>query len=217
MRELIKIIGIMLLFFTVAFVAAKVTGFLSLEQIKGWLLQLQAAPPLYMAAIIIALLCLDLFITVPTLGLIMLSGYFLGYPLGVVVSITGLTLAGSSGYLLSHRFGHRLLRIVVKDPEKRADMTDMFHKHGFVMILLSRALPMLPEVTSCLSGATRLAFSKFIGAWLMGNIPYVLIAAYSGSISTVGNPLPALFTAIGITSFLWLGWFLFHRTQRTRA
>jgi len=217
MKELLKVIMIIALCFATTFVIAKTTGFLSIEQIEGWLLQAKDAPPLTIAGIVVALLFLDLFITVPTLSLIMLSGYFLGLAYGVMASLTGLMIAGCSGYILSYIFGNRILRFLVRDDEKREDMKATFHKHGFAMILLSRALPMLPEVTSCLSGSTRISFLKFISAWSISSIPYVMIAVYSGSISTLKNPTPAIFTAIGITSFLWFGWFLLHRSNKKYA
>ncbi|NOZ65276.1 MAG: VTT domain-containing protein [Alphaproteobacteria bacterium] len=217
MKEMFKIMLILFVVFTTIFIFAKITGLLSLEQIEGWLTQTRNAPTIYIMAIVIALLFLDLFVTVPTLSLIMLSGYFLGYPLAVLASVTGLMIAGCSGYLLSFLYGSRVLRFLIKDDEKREDMKSTFHKHGFAMILLSRALPMLPEVTACLSGSTRMPFPKFLAAWSLSSVPYVLIAAYSGSISSLGNPMPAIFTAIGITSVLWLGWFLFHRKHKKIA
>ncbi len=217
MKELLKIIAILMLFFITTFIIAKTTGLLSLEQIESWLVQVKDAPTIYIISIVIALLFLDLFVTVPTMGLIMLSGYFLGYPLAVLASVTGLTIAGCSGYLLSFLYGNRVLRFLIRDDEKRTDMKATFHKHGFAMILLARAMPMLPEVTSCLSGATRMPFFRFLAAWSISSVPYVLIAAWSGSISSLGNPMPGIFTAIGITSVLWLGWFLFHRKHKKMA
>ena len=214
---MLKIMLILFVVFITIFIFAKITGLLSLEQIEGWLIQAQNAPTIYIMAIVIALLFLDLFVTVPTLSLIMLSGYFLGYPLAVLASVTGLIITGCSGYLLSFLYGSRVLRFLIKDDKKREDMKSTFHKHGFAMILLSRALPMLPEVTACLSGSTRMPFPKFLAAWSLSSVPYVLIAAYSGSISSLGNPMPAIFTAIGITSVLWLGWFLFHRKHKKMA
>ncbi|PCI31808.1 MAG: hypothetical protein COB54_08755 [Alphaproteobacteria bacterium] len=215
MKDLFKIILILLLVFSTALIIAKTTGFLNLDQIEGWFKQAQDAPPLYIAALVIGLLVLDLFITVPTLGLVMLSGYFLGYPLGVLAALSGLMLAGCTGYLLSYLFGGRVLRFLIRDPARRHEMTASFHRHAFTMILLSRALPMLPEVTSCLSGSTRLPFLKFLGAWTLSSLPYVLIAAYSGSRSSLNNPEPALFTAIGMMTILWLGGFLVHRARKS--
>ncbi len=217
MKEMLKIMLILFMVFTTTFIVAKTTGLLSLEQIEGWLIQAKDAPAIYIISIVIALLFLDLFITVPTMSLIMLSGYFLGYPLGVFASVTGLMVAGCSGYLLSFLYGNRVLHFLIKDDEKREEMKNTFHKHGFAMILLARAMPMLPEVTSCLSGSTRMPFFKFLAAWSISSVPYVLIAAYSGSISSLGNPMSAIFTAIGITSFLWLGWFIFHRKHKKMA
>ena len=61
-------------------------------------------------------------------------------------------------------------------------MEDVFNRHGFVMILLSWALPILPEATACLSGFTRMPFWRFLLAWVLGAYPYVTIAAYAGSV-----------------------------------
>ena len=217
MKDLIKIILTLLLFFSTALVIARTTGFLSLAQIEGWFAQAQEAPPLYIAALVIGLLVLDLFITVPTLGLVMLSGYFLGYPYGVLASLSGLMLAGCTGYLLSYWYGGRVLRFLIRDATRRDEMTTSFHRHAFTMILLSRALPMLPEVTSCLSGSTRLPFLKFLGAWTLSSLPYVLIAAYSGSRSSFDNPEPALFTAIAMMTVLWMEGFLVHRAKKKQT
>lgn len=214
MKELIRIICIFALCFITLFIIAKTTGILSLEQIETWLAQAKDASPITVAAIIIALLFMDLFITVPTLSLIMLSGYFLGYAYGALASITGLMITGCSGYALSYVFGGKLLHFLIKDQEKRDEMKKSFHRHGFILILLSRAVPMMPEICACLSGCTRLPFPRFLLAWSISTLPYVLIAAHSGSISSLDDPMPALFTAFGMTAFLWIGGYVFHRSKR---
>jgi len=84
------------------------------------------------------------------------------------------------------------------------------------MILLSRAMPILPEVTACLAGMTKMKFSKFILAWLISTIPYVLIISYAGSASSIENPKPAIYTAIGISVTLWSGWYLFINAKRKK-
>ncbi len=85
------------------------------------------------------------------------------------------------------------------------------------MILLARAVPMFPEVTSCMAGMLRMSLGKFLLALSLSSGPYVLIAAYAGSISSLQNPEPAIITAISISGFLWLSWFLHHRKQKRRA
>ncbi|MCK5041192.1 MAG: TVP38/TMEM64 family protein [Sphingomonadales bacterium] len=214
MKELIKTILIIGAIFALTFIAVKLTGVLTVEQIKGWLALAKEASPVHVALIVIALLFIDLFIAVPTMTTTMLAGYFLGAVVGTTAALTGLMVAGISGYVISRYFGKRILNVLVKDKTKRGEMTTAFNKHGFVMIMLARAVPILPEVTACLAGITKMPFWKFILAWSISAVPYTIIAAYSGSISTLNDPKPAIFTAIGIWGILWLGWFLFRRAHK---
>ncbi len=84
------------------------------------------------------------------------------------------------------------------------------------MILLSRAMPILPEVTACLAGMTKMKFSRFLLAWCLSTIPYVLIVSYAGSVSSLENPKPAIYTAIGISATLWAGWYLFNKKRKNK-
>lgn len=45
-----------------------------------------------------------------------------------------------------------------------------FQKYGFVMILMSRAAPILPEVSACLAGMTRMRIRTFFVAWSINTI-----------------------------------------------
>lgn len=214
MKHLIKVILIIALLFALTFILAKTTGILNVEQIKTWLLQAKELSPYYVGGIVILLLFADLFIAIPTLTVITLAGYFLGFQYGAIAALIGLFLAGVSGYGLSHIFGERILKLLLKKEKARQEMRSTFIQHSFIMILLSRALPILPEVTACLAGMTKMKFSKFILAWSASTIPYVLIITYAGSISSIENPKPAIFTAIGISAILWMGWYLFNKKYK---
>jgi len=211
LKELIKIILIMATLFTITFLIIKFTGILTMEQIEDLLNQAKDISPFYVGIIIATLLFADLFIAVPTLTIIILSGYFLGFVYGAVFSLSGVVLAGIVGYGLSRYYGDTILAYLIKDDYKRDEAISTFKKHGFIMILLSRAMPILPEVSACLSGMTKMSFKRFFLAWLMSAVPYVLIATYAGSISTLQNPKPAIFIAIGISSFFWITWFFYHK------
>ena len=65
-----------------------------------------------------------------------------------------------------------------------------------------------------LAGMTGMAFPRFLLAWCLSAIPYVLIAAYAGSVSTLANPRPAIFTALGLSAVLWTAWLGFRRYRR---
>lgn len=197
-------------FFALTFILVKMTGILSVEQIKIWLLLAKEFSPYYLGSIVILLLFSDLFIAIPTLTIITLSGYFLGFQYGAISSLIGLILAGITGYGLSNVFGENIFRFILKKEKARQEAKVTFRQHSFIMILLSRAMPIFPEVTACLAGMTKMKFSKFILAWLTSTIPYVLIISYAGSVSSIENPKPAIYTAIGISATLWTGWYLFN-------
>lgn len=216
MKSLVKVVLILASVFAMTFVIAKFTGFLNLESIENLLSSIQTASPLLVGGIIAALLFADLFIAVPTLSICILAGFFLGFYQGVLFASVGVIAAGCVGYLLSYLFGERIIAIVLRDPQEREELVLSFQNYGLFMILLSRATPILPEVTACLSGMTKMRFSKFLVAWLISSIPYVALASYAGSIISLENPQPAIFTAIGLTLFFALCWyFLRRRLQKT--
>ncbi|MGH1539489.1 MAG: TVP38/TMEM64 family protein [Arenicella sp.] len=212
MHPLIKVLFIIVACFGATFLVIKSTGILTLEQIKAWLMFTEQMSPIYVAGLVALLLFLDLFIAMPTLSITVLAGYFLGHFYGVSAAMTGFLLAGVSGYVISRYYGERILRFLIKDDVRRDQTVESFHKHGFMMIVLSRAVPILPEATACLSGITRMPFRQFLLAWLISSVPYALVASYAGSISSIDNPEPAIITAIGMSLFLWLAWFFYHRT-----
>jgi membrane protein DedA with SNARE-associated domain len=117
-------------------------------------------------------------------------------------------LAGITGYILSYIFGEKLEKLVIKDYQQRLDLREQFDQYGVLMIILSRAMPILPEVTACLSGITKMPFVKFLLAWIISSVPYALIATYAGSVSSLENPKPAIIAAITLTVMLWTVWFL---------
>ncbi len=205
MKSLIKLFLLLVAFFASIFVVIKFTDLITIDDIKEWLILAETVSPFYLVTIIVLLLFMDLFISIPTLIVCMLSGYFLGFGIGAISSMIGLSIAGIVGYTLSRVFGPTLLMKVVKCEEKIGEMERLFHNHGFIMILVSRAIPMVPESAACMSGITRMPVKRFVLAWMLGSYPYALITAYAGSISTIDDPAPAIFTAVGIMLLLWCG------------
>ncbi len=207
----------MALFFALTFLLVKATGMLSVEQIETWLAQAKGLSPYYIGCVVVLLLLTDLFIAVPTMTTIMLAGYFIGFPNGAIASLIGLMLAGLTGYGLSHMFGDRLFAFLIKKEDARHDAKATFRQYSVIMVLLSRATPILPEVTACLAGMTNMKFSKFILAWSASIIPYALIISYAGSVSSLDNPMPAVYAATGISVTLWIGWYLFNAKRKRPA
>lgn len=217
MKTLVKLFLVLATFFASTFVVIKLSGLITMDDIRAWLESAKSVSPLAIGLLIFGLLFADLFIAIPTLTVCILSGYFLGFELGAFFGLLGVSAVGISGHLLSRSAGRRILEKIVRAPEKIKEMEDAFHQHGFVMILLSRALPILPEATACLSGFTRMPVWKFFLAWILSSYPYVAIAAYAGSISTLDNPSPAIYTVIGLSAFFWLSWMIFLWLRQRRV
>ena len=215
MKPLLKIMITLALFFASTFIILKSTGMITVEKIELWLDIAKNANSIYVSAIIAGLLFADLFIAVPTLTVMILGGFFLGPLYGAIAGIIGLFSAGTCGYGISHKYGDYLINFLIKDEEKREEAIAMFQEHGAIVILLSRAIPILPEVSACMAGMTRMGFWKFLALWLVSAVPVASIAAYAGSISTLENPTPAFLTIIGFTIFFWMGWLVFKKKRKS--
>jgi len=216
-RSLIKLILVLAIFFASTFIVAKLTGIISIEKIELWLTAAKNIDTLMLAALVIVLLFSDLFIAVPTLTIMILSGYFLGHMYGAITSIIGVMLAGITGYTLSRIFGEKLESLIVKDRQQRLALREQFTRYGLLMIIFSRAIPILPEITACLSGLTKMPFAKFLFAWTISSVPYAIIATYSGSISSLENPKPAIITAVALTVIMWSAWFFIKRLSKQES
>lgn len=216
MKSLLKIVFALWLFFTSLLLLLKLTGLVTVEKIKAWIDAAQGADPIYAALLVTGLLCVDLFLAIPTLAVVILGGYFLGPIHGALAALTGLLLAGSLGYGISRRYGDSLLNFLIRDENERAEAVELFRNHGTVVILLSRAMPLLPEVCACMAGLTRMPFPRFLLLWLVSAAPYAVIASYAGSVSTLENPLPAILSAVGLTGFFWLAGFALKKRRHAK-
>lgn len=217
MKQLITIALILAAIFASTFVVIKATGILTIDDVRTWLTMASEINPLYVALAVIILLFSDLFIAVPNLTICILSGYFLGWLGGGLASMTGMMLAGIVGYWICWAIGPKILIKIYKDENKLAEMQHIFSEHSASIILMCRALPILPEVVACLAGANKMSFFRFMVYYSISTIPYSFIAAYAGSKSSLANPTPAILAAIGISLTLWFSWFIFLRRNYPKS
>lgn len=211
MKQLLAIALILGSAFASTFILIKTTGILTIEDINHWLAMAAEINPLYVVIVIFILLFLDLFIAIPTLTICILSGYFLGWMTGGLTSTAGMLMAGVTGYWICRAVGPNLLMRIYKDQKKLVEMQTIFSTHSTSVILMCRALPILPEVVCCMAGANKKSFFSFMNYYSISTVPYAFIAAYAGSQSSLTNPTPAILTAIGLSLTLWLSWFIFLR------
>ena len=214
MKLLAKMAIILALIFASTFVLIKMSGILTIEDIKQGFENLRSGPTYIISAAVVALLFADLFIAVPDMTVILLAGYALGFPTALAFSLAGVFLAAITGYTLSRILGDKVLRKIEPNQKSRQQTYALFQRHGMWVLVLSRAMPLLPEVSACLAGACKMPLYRFLLGWSLGTIPYLIIVTYAGSISDVDKLSPAIFTAIAVTGMLWGAWAIFLRKAR---
>ena len=214
MKPLIKVMLFLAAAFAFTFIVGRVLGILTVENVTHWLELAGAVDPAGLAATVVLLLFLDLFVAVPTLTITLLGGYFLGFPAGAAAAFTGMSLAAICGYGISRIWGERAVSFLMRNEHDRQDMAQAFQRNGPAMIILSRAAPIVPEVTACMAGVTNMCFTHYLGYFSLSTLPYVLIASYAGSISSPESPQPAIYAALTLYAVLWIGWYLFRRNAR---
>ena len=74
MKSLIKVMLILAAIFATTFILGRVIGILTVENVRNWLEFVQTIHPAWVAALVIALLFIDLFVAVPTLTITILAG-----------------------------------------------------------------------------------------------------------------------------------------------
>jgi uncharacterized membrane protein YdjX (TVP38/TMEM64 family) len=151
----------------------------------------------------ILLLMGDLFLPLPATLIMSALGFIYGPLWGGVISATGSFMAGAAGYWLCRMIGERAAKRILgnKDFErgKRLSSRDV----GGWVVVLSRWLPVFPEVVSCMAGLTRMPSSKFHAGLLCGCIPMGFTYAYIGY-QGVEDPVLALALSAGVPPLIWL-------------
>jgi len=193
--------------FALIFLIVNMTGILTVEDVKNYLSQIQTAPRSTIFLVVFILLASDVFLSVPTIFIVTYAGHILGFKWGLLASVSGMLMSGIIAYLICRISGTKALRLLLKNESEIDEVNSLFHKMGFSMLLIARALPMLPEATCCLSGLMRFKFIKFIFYYLLGTLPYAVVLTYLGSISDINNPTPAIVGIVSIYLILYALWF----------
>ncbi|MES0488922.1 MAG: VTT domain-containing protein [Leptospirales bacterium] len=136
----------------------------------------------------VLLLTSDLFLPVPSSVVMTLLGHLLGFTLAAVVNVIGGLGSAVLGFYLTRRFGNKVFHKVVGDKDT-ARIEKFFESYGIWAILLSRSVPMLTEVISCLAGLSDMSFRRFLLASIAGLLPISIVYAWAGSYSQNGGGL----------------------------
>ena len=150
----------------------------------------------------IGLLVSDLFLPVPGTVVMSAMGYVYGPWWGGLYSSTGSVMGGLLAYGLCRGLGHRAaVWLAGEDDLKKGER--FFRNGGGWVVVMSRWLPILPEVVACMAGLTRMPFRFFLAALLCGSLPLGFVFA---AIGAAGRDSPGLALALSavIPVIMWL-------------
>jgi len=143
-------------------------------QVKSWL---DPPPtPLEIAGLTVAVLATDIFLPVPSSLVSTLAGSQLGALLATLASWLGMTLGAASGFLLARRFG-RPAALWFSRADDLARVELLNERWGLMLLVVTRAVPVLAEASVLLVGLTRLSWRPFLIAVSLSNLG--IAAAYS--------------------------------------
>ncbi len=150
----------------------------------------------------VGLLVLDLFLPIPETAVVAALGFVYGPIAGGLISAVGLILSGLLAYGLCRLLGRRVARLILGDKDlERSER--LFRNAGGWLVVLSRWLPVFPEVIACLAGLTRMPALPFVTALVCGSTPLAFLVA---AIGHAGGEHPVLVITLSavLPVILWL-------------
>ncbi|ATB68971.1 membrane protein [Sulfurospirillum diekertiae] len=153
-----------------------VLSYAQVESIKTFVLGFGIYAPL----IFIALFTLAPLIFFPDGILALAGGLIFGFAWGSFYIILGALCGGTLSFYLARLYSHKMREKLAH--EKLIHFQKSVQKHGFVMILLLRLVPLVPfNIISYSAGFSTIRYRDFFFATLLGMMPGVLVYANIGA------------------------------------
>ena len=124
----------------------------------------------------ILLLMSDLFLPIPATAVMAALGFIYGPVAGGLIATAGSFCSGALAYLVCRRFG-RPVAVRVLGPQDLMEGERLFARAGAWLVVLSRWLPIFPEVIACMAGLTRMPALSFFTALACGSAPLGVVFA----------------------------------------
>ncbi|MCW5557104.1 MAG: TVP38/TMEM64 family protein [Verrucomicrobiae bacterium] len=153
-------------------------------------------------AVALLLLAADLFLPVPATAVMAALGFLYGPLAGGALGSLGSVSSGLIGYGLCRALGRGVALRLVGEPDLDRGAR-LFDRFGAWLVVLSRWLPLFPEVISCAAGLIRMPWTRFATALVCGSVPMSFTYAWVGH---AGNRHPGLAVTLSLLGppVLWL-------------
>lgn len=127
------------------------------------------------------LLVADVFLPVPSSGVMLAHGALFGVVVGAALSLLGSLGAFAVGFGLGRRGSQTVGRLVSEEERSRADR--LLRRWGVLAILVTRPVPILAETTAFVAGTSSLGWRPSLVAALVGSLPAALLYAVAGALA----------------------------------
>ena len=193
MRELFRTLPLMCVVLLVP-----VLPFLALGgQFEAWSKQFAENPPSPMvtAVVVIGLLSTDILLPIPSSVVSTMAGWQLGWWQGTLATWTGMNLGAALGFALARKWGRPFAHWFSKeeDLERMQRVSDRF---GPLVLVMTRALPVLAEASILIAGMHQLAWKRSLPALVLSNLGVALAYAAFGDYAEQRQWLPL---ALGVS------------------
>ena len=149
----------------------------------------------------IILLIGDLFLPLPATVIMSALGYIYGPLVGGLLAVLGNVLSGLLAYALCRALGRRgALWILGEKDFEKGEL--LFARNGGWMVAISRWLPILPEIISCMAGLNQMKFRHFLVGLICGALPLGFVFAYIGY-TGLEHPYLAVLISAGLPPIFW--------------
>lgn len=149
----------------------------------------------------IVLLIFDILLPIPATGIMAALGAVYGPWVGGAAGAVGSVCAGLIGYLIARFLGLKAgTRIASSEELER--FQSFFDEWGAYAVILSRIMPIIPEVTTILAGLSGMNFRRFLPALMAGSLPVSFLFSWVGSYSGF-SPGTGIVLAVLVPAFLW--------------
>lgn len=178
---------------------------------EGVVQRVRAVDPATTAAVILALLVVDVLLPVPSTPLIVLAGTALGVPGGVALAVAGSMGSSAAAYALG-RFARPWLVRKVVTLEELHDMSRWWRTFGPWLFGVARGVPMMAETVGVSAGVSRTPFRTFFWYTLLGTVPicvaYVVAGSYAETVEQI-----VMISAVGFLAMVGVGYLLRRRLR----
>lgn len=172
------------------------------QEYRQWIESARA----YAWAVGIALIVADLFLPIPSPPVMAGLGAVYGAFWGGVFATAGSILAGLLAYGLARGVGIKAARRLASDDELTR-FQHFFDTWGGGGIVVSRSLPVLPEVLTLLAGLAKMHFGRFCFSLALGSLPVGFICAWTGDKANSSTMMIRVITLIPLG--LWCVYLVF--------